>query len=82
MLASPAIFKNMKGDLIMETKNVILSNYATALSNMAVNFAGTVNSLGNNADENAATIKTLNILLESVRSELVIIQGALDSYPE
>lgn len=65
----------------METKNIILSNYATALMNMVSNFAITINTLGDNMDENAAIVKTINVQLESVRSEIVLIQGAIDSYP-
>lgn len=66
----------------METKNLIISNYANALVNMCGAFSGTALTLNTNNDENAATIKTLNVLLESVRSEIVLIQSALDSYPD
>lgn len=66
----------------METKNIILSNYATALVNLAANFSGTVNTMGDNMEQNIATVKTLNILLESVRAQTTIIQNALDTYSE
>lgn len=66
----------------METKNIIINNYAMALGNLVSNLAGTAGLLNDNPDENTATIKTLNVILESVRSQTVLIQGALDSYPE
>ena len=79
-LASPGYFQNMKGDFLMETKNTIISNHAFALSSIVNNFMGTVGMLNDNPDENAATIATLNVILESVRSETVLLQGALDNY--
>ena len=65
----------------METKNIILSNYAAALMGMISSLAATINTLTDNPDENAAIIKTLNVQIESVRSETVLIQGAIDNYP-
>ena len=64
----------------MEEKNTILNNYAASLIGMVTGFANTVTNLNDNVSENTATIKTLNILLDSVRSQVVIIQAELDSY--
>lgn len=76
----PRYFQNMKGDLIMETKNIIIANYGGALSNIVGNLNIAIAGLNDNPDENAATIKTINVLLESVRSQTVLLQQAVDSY--
>ena len=65
---------------MMETKNTIINNYTMSLMTMVNSFNGTETMLNDNADENASTIKTLNVILESIRSQVVLIQGALDSY--
>ena len=72
----------MKGYLIMETKNIIIANYGVALSNIVGNLNIAINGLNDNPDENVATIKTINVLLESVRSQTVLLQQAVDSYGE
>lgn len=64
----------------METKNIILMNYGNALSNIIGNLNFAISGLNTNPDENAATIKTINVLIESVRSETVLIQNAIDEY--
>lgn len=64
----------------METKNTIISNHSFILSSIVNNFMGAVGMMNDNPDENAAIIATLNVILESVRSEIVLIQGALDNY--
>ena len=64
----------------METKNVIISNFANAINNIVVNLLGTVSTLNDNAEENAATIKTLNVILEGIRAQTVLIQQAIDNY--
>ena len=66
----------------MDTKKAILVNYTSALSNMVINFGECVNSLGDNKDENAAIIKTLNNQIACIRDEIVLIQGAIDTYNE
>lgn len=64
----------------METKNIIIGNYGVALSNIVGNLNIAIGGLNDNPDENAATIKTLNVLLESVRSQTVLLQQAIDNY--
>lgn len=66
----------------METANINIQNFASALAAMANNVSGVAVMLNDNMDENAATIRTLNVQIESVRSELVILQNAVDSYPK
>lgn len=64
----------------METKNVIVYNFAVAVLNAANSIVGSAGSLSDNADENKATIKTLNVLVESLRSQTVLLQSELDKY--
>ena len=64
----------------METKNIILNNYSIALNNITNNYINVVSTLNDNADENAATIKTLNVIIESLRSQTVLIQQEIDKY--
>ena len=66
----------------METKNAIIVNYANTLSVTVHNMIDVANTMHDNADENRATLKTLNVLLESVRSQTVNIQNAVDNYGE
>lgn len=66
----------------METKNIIIQNYARALVDASNMISNTTINFNDNLDENAAIIKTLNVLVESLRSQTVIIQGALDNYYE
>jgi hypothetical protein len=78
-LALPVISKSERG-IFMETKNIIINNYARSLIDAANAFSMTAANLGTNADENAATIATLNVLLDSVRAQTVLTQRALDEY--
>lgn len=64
----------------METKNIIIRNYIETLMSMVQTMQSTGGSLNDNEDENRATMKTFNVLLESVRSQTVIIQQAVDEY--
>lgn len=64
----------------MEINNTIIQNFANSLvdaANMAAVKAATLN---NNSDENMGIIKTLNVLLESVRSQTVLLQQSIDEY--
>lgn len=64
----------------METNNVIILNYANSLVEAAASVSSKAGMLNDNPDENAAAIKTLNVLLESVRSQTVLLQQAIDGY--
>ena len=64
----------------METKNIIIQNYARAIVDASANILNTSSNFTNNDDENNAIVKTLNVLVESLRSQTIIIQGALDEY--
>lgn len=64
----------------METENIIIQNYAGSLVDASICVANKTAALGSSPDENAATIKTLNVLVESVRSQMVLLQQAIDAY--
>lgn len=64
----------------METKNIIINNFSVAVLNAANSIVGVSGSLSDNAEENASTIKTLNVLVESLRSQTVLLQSELDNY--
>lgn len=64
----------------METKNTIIQNYAGSLMDATNAVSVSAGCLGENIDENNALIKTLNVLLESVRSQTVILQQEIDKY--
>ena len=64
----------------METKNKIIQNYAGSLMDAVNSVCVSASTLAENKDENDATIKTLNVLVESVRSQTVILQQAIDNY--
>lgn len=64
----------------METENIIIQNFAQSLVDAAIAASNKAAILSDSADENAATIKTMNVLLESVRSQTVLLQQAIDAY--
>lgn len=64
----------------METKNVILANYSRSIVDIAGNLNNTISTMNDNPDENIATIRTVNVLLETLRSMTVILQNAVDEY--
>lgn len=64
----------------METKNVIIQNFAKSLVDAANAVFLKTTNLNDNCDENSAIIETVNVLLESVRSQTVLIQKAIDEY--
>lgn len=64
----------------MEDKNAVIIGYASALTSAAGAIANSAYSLSESEAQNTAMIKTLNVLVESLRSQTVLIQQALDSY--
>ena len=64
----------------METKNAIINNHSNTLVNMVNTLTITVNTLSDNLEEDQAIMKTLNVILESLRSQIVIIQQDIDNY--
>lgn len=67
----------------METKNSIIQNYASSLMNMITMLGNNSQMLTDNIEyqeENKAIIATLNINIQSVKSQLTLLQNALDTY--
>ena len=65
----------------METKNEILHNYGETVLNMATDLFNYLNTLTpNNSDVNSALIRTIDIQMTALNSQLVTLQTALDSY--
>lgn len=64
----------------METKNIILANYSRSIMDVSGNLNTIISMMNDNAEENNATIRTVNVLLETMRSLTVIIQNAVDEY--
>ena len=65
----------------METKNIILNNYVVALASMISSLENSIKTLTpDSVDENLATLRTINVILESVRVQTVNIQNAVDNY--
>ena len=64
----------------METKNTIINNYAASLLGMIGSVNEATSRLNDNEDESKAIITTINVLLESVRSQTVLLQNAIDKY--
>lgn len=64
----------------METKNEILVKYAGSLVDATNAIFNIVTTLGDDTDVNLATIRTINVLTESLRSQTVIFQNAVDEY--
>ena len=65
----------------MENTNNILIGYSNALYNMIENMSRTISTLADNAEINQAIIKTINIQIESIRSQTTVIQSVIDGYP-
>lgn len=64
----------------METKNKIIQSYANSLLEAANSIVITAGKFSDIEDFNLSIIKTLNILVENVRSQTVIFQSELDNY--
>lgn len=64
----------------MDTNNIIIQNYANAISMTASDITAYAEKLKDNIDENKAIIATLNVVIESLRSHTVLLQQALDNY--
>ena len=64
----------------METKIIIINNYAASLLGMVGSVNDATSRLNDNIDESKAIITTINVLLESVRSQTVLLQNAIDKY--
>ena len=64
----------------METKNAIILDFANSLVEITSLVASKAAGLSDNADENNAIIAVMNAYLETVRSNTVLLQNAVDKY--
>lgn len=64
----------------MNEKNMIINNYTSALTAMISNLSSTLAMLGDSLDVNNAIIRTADIQITSINSQLVVLQNALDTY--
>ena len=64
----------------METKNIIIKNFTQSIRIVSDDLISATENLSDNAEENAAIIATLNVILESMRSHTVLLQQAIDNY--
>ena len=64
----------------METKNTIIRNFASAINTVSCDLLSTACMLNESIEESKSTIATLNVIIESMRSQVVLLQQALDSY--
>lgn len=60
--------------------NEVIWNYVDALAAMVSSLNTTLTKLGDNQDVNMGSIKTADIQLTAINSQIVILQSALDSY--
>lgn len=64
----------------METKNAIIRNFSISISDTAGEIQVTADRLVDTEEVNAALVKTLNVLLEAMRSNIVLLQQEIDKY--
>lgn len=64
----------------MNEKNIVISNYNSMLCSLTQNLNMCCSGLSQNESENAGIIKTANILITAINSQLTILQSELDAY--
>ena len=64
----------------MKTNNDIIKGFAISLNDATAAVVSKSVMMGDDENENDAIIKTLNVLIESVRSQTVLLQQAIDAY--
>lgn len=64
----------------MNIKNSIIQRYATSIVEAANYINNSAFSFTDSSDENTAIIKTLNVLIDSLRSQTVLLQNEIDNY--
>ena len=64
----------------METKNVIINDYANSVSSMAQNIVTSSIMLSDNPDRNKAIITTMYNQVESIKNEITLLMSVLDNY--
>lgn len=65
----------------METKNIIIQNYVSAINTLVASLTSTLASLTTNDENiNGALIRTADINITAINSQIIILQSALDDY--
>lgn len=64
----------------MGEKNVVINGYVGSLLTMVENLNNTLSMLVDNADINTGVIKTADIQITAINSQIVVLQSELDNY--
>lgn len=64
----------------MNEKNTVINNYVGSLVTLISNLGASVSGLGTETETNTGIIKTADILMTAINSQLVILQTELDNY--
>ena len=64
----------------MNDKNIVINNYAGSLLTLVSNLGSALTGLSDDKTTNTGIIKTADILITAINSQLVILQSELDTY--
>lgn len=64
----------------MGEKNVVINDYVGSLLTMVGNLNNTLSKLVDNVDVNTGVIKTADIQITAINSQIVVLQSELDNY--
>ena len=64
----------------MNEKNTVINNYVGSLVTLISNLGAALSGLGTETETNTGIIKTADILMTAINSQLVILQTELDNY--
>lgn len=64
----------------MNEKNIVINNYVGSLVTLVSNLGAALSGLGTETETNTGIIKTADILMTAINSQLVILQTELDNY--
>lgn len=63
-----------------EKKNIVINNYVRSLVTLISNLDAVLSGLGTETETNTGIIKTTDILMNAINSQLIILQSELDTY--
>lgn len=64
----------------MNEKNVVINNYVNSLYTMVNTLVNTLSTLGEIDEINTGVIKTADIEITAINSQIIVLQNALDTY--
>ena len=64
----------------MNDKNIVINNYAGSLLTLVSNLGMSLSGLNDDKTTNTGIIKTADIFITAINSQLVILQSELDNY--